>query len=161
VTAALAALAADGLGKRYGRRWALSDCTLQVPPGRVVGLVGPNGAGKTTLLHLVTDLERVCDHLVVLAASRVQVAGDVDDLLAAHCRLTGPRRDAAALPASCEVIDESHTDVQSSFIVRGPGPVYDPAWTVEELSLEDVVLAYMSRARHGAGRGRRGLSVLR
>ncbi len=111
--------------------------------------------------HLVADLERVCDHIVVLAASRVQVAGDVDDLLATHRRLTGPRRDAAALPAGYEVIDESHTDVQSSFIVRGPGPVYDPAWTVEELSLEDVVLAYMSRARRGTGLGRRGLSVLR
>jgi ABC-2 type transport system ATP-binding protein len=111
--------------------------------------------------HLVADLERVCDYLVVLASSRVQVAGDVDDLLAAHRRLTGPRRDASALPADYEVIDESHTDVQSSFIVRCAGPVYDPAWTVEELSLEDVVLAYMSRARHGAGAGRRGLSVLR
>jgi ABC-2 type transport system ATP-binding protein len=45
-----------GLGKRYGRRWALSDCTLSVPAGRVVGLVGPNGAGKTTLLHLAVGL---------------------------------------------------------------------------------------------------------
>src|SRR5213078_3805514 len=45
-----------GLGKRYGRRWALSDCTLAVPTGKVVGLVGPNGAGKTTLLHLAVGL---------------------------------------------------------------------------------------------------------
>ena len=45
-----------GLGKRYGRRWALSDCTLSVPAGRVVGLVGPNGAGKSTLLHLAVGL---------------------------------------------------------------------------------------------------------
>lgn len=50
------ALAADGLGKRYGRRWALSDCTLCVPAGRIVGLVGPNGAGKTTLLRLAVGL---------------------------------------------------------------------------------------------------------
>lgn len=41
------------LGKRYGRRWALSDCTLDIPAGRVVGLVGPNGAGKSTLLNLM------------------------------------------------------------------------------------------------------------
>jgi len=45
-----------GLGKRYGRRWALSDCTLSLPAGKVVGLVGPNGAGKTTLLHLAVGL---------------------------------------------------------------------------------------------------------
>jgi ABC-2 type transport system ATP-binding protein len=49
-------LMAHGLGKRYGRRWALSDCTLSVPAGRIVGLVGPNGAGKTTLLRLAVGL---------------------------------------------------------------------------------------------------------
>ena len=47
---------ARGLGKRYGRLWALTDCTLDIPAGRVVGLVGPNGAGKTTLLHLAVGL---------------------------------------------------------------------------------------------------------
>ena len=46
---------AQGLGKRYGKRWALKDCDLQIP-GDVVGLVGPNGAGKTTLLHLAVGL---------------------------------------------------------------------------------------------------------
>jgi ABC-2 type transport system ATP-binding protein len=49
---------AEGLSKRYGRRQALSDCTLAIPPGRVVGLVGPNGAGKTTLLHIAVGLLR-------------------------------------------------------------------------------------------------------
>jgi ABC-2 type transport system ATP-binding protein len=51
-----AVLETHGLGKRYGRHWALPDCTLDIPAGRVVGLVGPNGAGKTTLLHLATGL---------------------------------------------------------------------------------------------------------
>jgi ABC-2 type transport system ATP-binding protein len=49
-------VAADDLGKRYRRRWALQHCTLAVPRGRVIGLVGANGAGKTTLLHLVAGL---------------------------------------------------------------------------------------------------------
>jgi ABC-2 type transport system ATP-binding protein len=49
-------LQAQALGKKYGRRWALSDCTLDVPAGRVVGLVGPNGAGKSTLLHLAVGM---------------------------------------------------------------------------------------------------------
>src|SRR3984957_7206171 len=44
------------LGKRYGRTWALRDCTLAVPGGHVVALVGPNGAGKSTLLNLATGL---------------------------------------------------------------------------------------------------------
>jgi ABC-2 type transport system ATP-binding protein len=49
-------LVATGLGKRYRRTWALQDCSLSVPAGRVVALVGPNGAGTTTLLHLVAGL---------------------------------------------------------------------------------------------------------
>ena len=51
-----AVLRAEGLGKRYRRRWALSDCTLEIPAGHVTGLVGPNGAGKTTLLSLAVGL---------------------------------------------------------------------------------------------------------
>src|SRR5271154_4760523 len=51
-----AVLETSRLGKRFGRRWALSDCTLSIPEGKVVGLVGPNGAGKTTLLHLAVGL---------------------------------------------------------------------------------------------------------
>jgi len=278
---------ASGLGKAYRRAWALRDCTLAIPEGRVVGLVGPNGAGKTTLLrlaigllaptcgtisvlgqrpaagpaqlaqagfvaqdtpvyarmsvaghlrlgawlnpgwddalaqrrvaqagldlrqragslsggqraqlaltlalakrpglllldepaasldplarreflrglmeavaehgvsvvlssHLVADLERVCDYLVVLVASRVRVAGEVSALLASHHRLSGPRRDPGALPAGQEVIEESHTDKQSTLLVRTDQPVHDPSWTVTPVSLEDLVLGYMSRAR--------------
>jgi ABC-2 type transport system ATP-binding protein len=280
-------LRAEGLSKRYGRREALSGCTLAIPPGRVVGLVGPNGAGKTTLLHiavgllpptagrievlggqpasgaaqlakvgflaqdaptyaglsiadhlrfgahtnpgwdrqladdriaklgldpsqkagklsggqraqlaltlaiakrpdllvldepvasldplarreflqglmafiadhdagvilsshLVSDLERVCDYLIVLVASRVRVAGEVDDMLATHHRLTGARRDPADLPAGAEVVEDSHTDRQSTLIVRSTTPIDDPSFTVERLTLEDLVLAYMSQAR--------------
>jgi ABC-2 type transport system ATP-binding protein len=52
------AIETNTLGKRYGRRWALADCTLSVPAGQVTGLVGPNGAGKTTLLELAAGLLR-------------------------------------------------------------------------------------------------------
>jgi len=279
-------LEADGLGKRYGHKWALSECTLAIPAGKVVGLVGPNGAGKTTLLqlavgllrpdagsisvlgghpgttpgqlarvgfvaqdtptyaglsirdhlrfgarmnpgwdqdlaearigqlglyprqkagklsggqraqlaltlavakrpdlllldepvasldplarreflqglmevvaehdasvilssHLVADLERVCDYLVVLVDSRVRVAGDIDGLLASHYRLTGPRHDRDGLPSDQQVISESHTDKQSTLIVRTDAPILDPSWLVEQPDLEDLVLAYMTHA---------------
>lgn len=274
-------LRADGLTKRYGRRTALDDCTLEVPAGHVVGLVGPNGAGKSTLLnlavgmlqptsgsievlggvpaaspgqlakvgyvaqdtptyggmtvgehlrlgaalnpgwdedlahrrverlglpldqrarklsggqraqlaltlgiakrpqllvldepvasldplarreflqdlmeavaehelsvilssHLVSDLERTCDHLVVLVGSRVRLAGDMDDIIASHVRLSGPRD----LGHPGELVTVRHTDVQSTMVVRYDGPIADPAWTVGKLSLEDIVLAYMER----------------
>lgn|ERR1022692_1837467 len=273
----------DGLGKQYGRKWALQDCTLIIPEGKVVGLVGPNGAGKSTLLnlavgllaptsgtitvldgrpsdgpaqlgrvgfvaqdtptyaglsvakhlrmgaylnanwdqelaegridqlgldprqkagslsggqraqlaltlaiakrpelllldepvasldplarrqflqglmeivakhdvsvvlssHLIADLERVCDYLVVLVASHVQLGGEVPDLLATHHRLSGPRRDPRSLPVNQEVIEQSHTDKQSTFLVRTSEPILDPAWSVKPVTLEDLVLAYL------------------
>jgi ABC-2 type transport system ATP-binding protein len=102
--------------------------------------------------HLIGDMERVCDYLIVLVGSRVRVAGPVEDLLATHHLLSGPRRDPASLPGGMQVISASHTDVQTTLLVRADGPVLDPAWTVSEVGLEDLVLAYMSQA---AGRGRR------
>ena len=108
--------------------------------------------------HLVADLERVCDYLIVLVGSRVRVAGPVDELLAAHYLLAGPRRDPATLPDELTVISASHTDVQTTLLVRASGPVLDPAWTISEVGLEDLVLAYMSQAA-AAGHRRHHLEV--
>jgi ABC-2 type transport system ATP-binding protein len=296
-----AVLESQGLGKRYRRRWALTDCTLSIPAGRVTGLVGPNGAGKTTLLHmatgmlapttgtitvlggqpasgpdqlakvgfvaqeaptyaglsvadhlklgarmnpgwdavmaqdritrlgldlaqkagklsggqraqlaltlaiakrpqllmldepiasldplarreflqvlmeftaeqevsvvmsshLVADLERVCDYLIVLMASKVRLTGPVDELVATHYRLTGPRCDPAALPPGWDVIEASHTDRQSTLLVRTGTPVMDPAWTVDQVDLEDLVLAYMAQAPGSAPGYRRAQEAQR
>jgi ABC-2 type transport system ATP-binding protein len=108
--------------------------------------VAEHGTSVVMSSHLIADLERVCDYLVVLVASRVRVAGEVSALLAVHRRLVGPRRDPATLPAGVEVIEESHTDKQSVLLVRTGEPVYDPAWTVMPVSLEDLVLAYLNLA---------------
>ncbi len=96
--------------------------------------------------HVVSDLERVCDHVVVLVDSEVRVEGDVESLLASHHRLTGPRRDAATLPSDQHVVAESHTDRQSTFVIRTEAPILDPAWSVGSLGLEDLVLAHMEQA---------------
>jgi ABC-2 type transport system ATP-binding protein len=283
MSATVPAIEAAGLGKRYGRRWALQDCSLQIEAGRVCGLVGANGAGKTTLLrlltgmsrptmgvarvagrvpgddadflaeigylaqeiplyrrwtaedhlrmgrelnrrwddtgsrdrlrslripldqrvgtlsggqraqvalalalakkpsvllldepvaaldplarrevlstlgeavadggltvilssHLVTDLERVCDHLVVLADGRCVLADDLDDVLERHRLLVGPRRDIAALERQHTVLRVERTQRQVSVWLRLEGPLTDPTWQVEELSLEDIMLAYL------------------
>jgi ABC-2 type transport system ATP-binding protein len=277
------ALETSGLGKRYKRAWALRDCSLRLPAGRVAGLVGPNGAGKTTLLHLavgllrpdegnvrvlgespdgnaellarvgfvaqdtplyagfsadaliamgdhlnprwdaslargrlgrlgipldrkvrklsggqraqvalslalakrpelllldepvasldplarreflqglmgavaeegttvllsshlIADLERVCDYLVILYGGRVQVLGAVDDLLAEHMVLVGPRRDPADISAVGTVVSATHGERQSTLIVRSNGEAPD-GWDVHEASLEEIVLAYLA-----------------
>jgi ABC-2 type transport system ATP-binding protein len=283
-------LESRGLGMRYGRRWALTDCTLSIPGGHVVGLVGPNGAGKTTLLslatglltpssgtievlggtpaasaaqlarvgflaqdtplysrlsvadhlrlgahlnprwdsatardridrlgldagqkagklsggqraqlaltlaiakrpellildepiasldplarreflrslmeftaaeqasvimssHLVADLERVCDYLIVLVSSRVRLAGEVEELLGTHWLLTGPRSDPGTWPAHWRVISSRHTGRQTTLLVRTDNPILDSAWTVAQVDMEDLVLAYMSPAADAA-----------
>jgi ABC-2 type transport system ATP-binding protein len=111
--------------------------------------VAEQGLSVVLSSHLIADLERVCDYLIVLVASRVQVAGPVEELLATHHLLTGPRRDPATLPAGQQAISASHTDRQTTLLVRTSGPVLDPAWTVSEVGLEDLVLAYMRQAASG------------
>jgi ABC-2 type transport system ATP-binding protein len=104
--------------------------------------------GLTVVLssHLIGDLERVCDYLIVLSASRTQVAGDIDQLLASHRVLTGPRRGMVAGGAGvAAVVQETHTERQSTLLVRTNGPIADPAWSVGELGLEELVLAYLGQ----------------
>jgi ABC-2 type transport system ATP-binding protein len=100
--------------------------------------------------HLLADVERVCDHLIVLAAGRIRLAGDVDELLAAHKLLVGARCDPARLPADQTVIQQSHTDRQSTLLVHTTKPILDPSWTVTDVGLEDLVLAYMAAPSAGA-----------
>jgi len=271
------------LGKRYGTTWALQDCSVQVPRGRVSALVGPNGAGKTTLLrllvgltsptsgraevlglapgpsaqflarigylaqevplykrlsaddhlaigahlnvnwdasgarerlaalrvpterpiatlsggqraqvplglalakqpqvllldepvaaldplarreflaslseavaegdlsvilssHLLHDLEQICDHVILLASSRTQICDDIDNVLASHRMLLGPRRTVSDTERMFNVIKATHTANQTRLLVHLDGPILDPSWEVSEVSLEEIVLAYM------------------
>jgi len=108
--------------------------------------VAEQGLSVVLSSHLVADLERVCDYLIVLVASRIQVAGEVDDLLGSHHRLSGPLREPHRLPTSQKVITASCTDKQSNLLIRTDEPILDPAWTITPVSLEDLVLAYMSPA---------------
>ncbi len=99
--------------------------------------------------HLVADIERICDYLVVLSASQVQLCGDVEGLLGAHRALSGPRRQTASLGGKYEIVTEQHTERHSTFLVRCDGPVDEPWWDVNEVGLEELVLAYMRRGRDG------------
>ena len=113
--------------------------------------VAENDTSVILSSHLVSDLERVCDYLVVLVSSRVQLAGETDDLLAQHHRIVCTRRQESDLPAGLEVIWAEHTDRQSTFIVRSNSELPAGDWSAEHFELEDLVLTYMERAvDHGA-----------
>ncbi|MFK3982191.1 ABC transporter ATP-binding protein [Micromonospora sp. NPDC050397] len=90
--------------------------------------------------HLLGDLEQVCDHLIVLANGRVQLAGDVSDLLAVHYRVTG-------LPVGAELVHTEQSQGRTSMIVRSGEPVRGGA----AVGLEEIALAYLTRAANGTG----------
>jgi ABC-2 type transport system ATP-binding protein len=278
----MSALRTKALGKRYGSKWALRDCSLEIPSGSVTALLGPNGAGKTTLLqlavglldptagrievlgqdprsrdvlarigfvaqehplhksfsiaetikfgehlnpafdaelareriarlglslehktgklsggqqaqvaltlalakrpelllldepvasldprarreflntvmeavtdsgmtvilssHIVADLERVCDHVVILSEAEPLLVAPIDDVVATHRLLTGPRSDASTVARVHNVIRESHSARQTTLLVRANGHVYDACWSLHEVDFEEIVLAYL------------------
>jgi ABC-2 type transport system ATP-binding protein len=112
--------------------------------------------GELTIVlssHLIADIERICDHLILLADSRVQLCGDIDALLAEHRVLVGPRKDTTAIARAHTIVREDSTARQTTLLVRLNGPVIDPAWAVEETNLEEMVLGYMTQGGAGAGTG--------
>jgi ABC-2 type transport system ATP-binding protein len=103
--------------------------------------------GLTVVLssHLVVDLERVCDHMIQLCESRVQVCGDIDELLASHTMLVGPSKDTGAIERAHTVVQATRTPRQTRLLVRLSGPVTDPAFEASDVSFEELVLGYMSQ----------------
>ncbi|MCX4771940.1 ABC transporter ATP-binding protein [Streptomyces sp. NBC_01260] len=100
--------------------------------------------------HLLGDLERVCDYLIVMGSGRVQMAGEADDLVASHYRLVGAPGDFDDLPSTIEVIQADNTARQSTLIVHSPGPIPYSISGATHLDLEDIILAYMSRAANAS-----------
>jgi len=126
-------------------------------------------SGLTVLLssHIIGDLERVCDYLIILSASHVQLAGDMQKMQRTHKRLIGPRQDEAAVASVHTVIEARHTDRQTTLLVRTNGPLFDPSWEVQDVSMEDMVLAYLGQQTRDrvpappSARARNGREVLK
>jgi ABC-2 type transport system ATP-binding protein len=284
VSDAAVALEATRLGKRYGHKWGLEDCSFQLPNGRIAALVGPNGAGKSTLLrmaagitrpsagevrvfghspqeqtvdvlrqvgyldqerplyrsfrveemlrfgqklnpswdasaargylndleipidsrvsklsvgqqaqvaltmclakrpalllldepvaaldpvareglmhvllrsvvddnstvllssHAIADLVTVCDFVIILSASRVHVADDLDYVLASHRLLVASSEEAPQLPSGVVVISATNSERETKLLVRLEQPVSAPSWRVVEPTLDEIVIAYL------------------
>jgi ABC-2 type transport system ATP-binding protein len=105
------------------------------------------GGDLTVVLssHLLVDLERICDHLILLAASRVQLCGDIETLLGEHQVLVGPSKATAAIQRTHTVVQAVRTPRQTTLLIRGSGPVIDPAFEAADVSLEEMILAYMGQ----------------
>ena len=101
--------------------------------------------------HNVADVERVCDHLVIISAGRVVAAGDLDAFRDGHRLLVGPRAgdaELAALAAAGEGVRATHTDRQTTVLLRAAGPDASPPgarWEAAPIGFEDVVIEYLSR----------------
>ncbi|GAA2804749.1 ABC transporter ATP-binding protein [Crossiella cryophila] len=112
--------------------------------------------GMTVLLstHVVAELGGVTDHLVLLADGALLVDDAVDDILGSHRYYVGPRSTAPPVPG--EVVRASHTDHQSTFLLRVPPPLEPPAvaapWTSREMTLEDFVLTQLETKRANSRR---------
>src|SRR4029077_12270062 len=95
--------------------------------------------------HLIADLERTCDHLILLSASRVQLCGDIDTLLAEHQVLVGPAKDTTAIERDHVLVQAVRTPRQQTLLIRGNAPVFDPAFEASDVGLEELVLGYMGQ----------------
>jgi ABC-2 type transport system ATP-binding protein len=95
--------------------------------------------------HLIADLERVCDYLVLLSNGHVELAGPTDELLATHRMFVGSREQAESLGHVHSVVSASYTERQATVMVRLGGRSFqDSAWKVRPVTLEELVLAYMT-----------------
>jgi ABC-2 type transport system ATP-binding protein len=106
--------------------------------GTLMAEAAEHGTTVVMSSHVVSDLEGSCDHLLLIGGGRVRLAGDLDDLLAAHTLLTGPVGDLA--PHT--VVESRTTGRQLTALVRPNGPLAD-GWQSARPSLEELVLAHL------------------
>ncbi|GGX87872.1 ABC transporter ATP-binding protein [Streptomyces anandii] len=98
--------------------------------------------GTTIVLssHVVAELEESCDHLLLIGGGQVRMAGDIDDLLAAHTRVTAPAADADLTGHT--VVESRTTGRQLTALLRPGGPLPED-WRTFAPSLEELVLAHL------------------
>ena len=116
----------------------------------VLTAAAADGVSVVLSSHVLTELERVADYLILMSRGRVQVAGEVDDLLACHRMLTGPAAEADRYTER-PVVQASRAAAQAHLLVRATADDPVPAgWEVHQVGLEELVLAYLRQPGAGA-----------
>jgi ABC-2 type transport system ATP-binding protein len=111
----------------------------------VMTAIADEGVSVVLSSHVLAELERVADYLVLLSSGSVQVAGAVDGLLASHRVLTGPATDAGRYAERLNVVHDRRGGAQAHLLVRTNGTT-DPVpagWEAHPVSLEELTLAYL------------------
>ena len=127
--------------------------------GSLMAAVTEDGMSVLFSSHVVAELERVADYLIVLSRGQVQMAGSVDDLLAGHCVLTGPAAEAGTLTARLPVIHGRRAGGQAHLLVRcGSDEAAPHGWQAHQVSLEELVLSYLREPEASALPGPAALS---
>lgn len=106
--------------------------------------VAETGATVVVASHVVADIERIADHIVLLSDGRVRLEGNVEELLTSHRLLTGARRPLGRIGGVEEIVRERHSGRQLTLLARLAAPVVDPSWSVDQIGLEELLLAYMA-----------------
>jgi ABC-2 type transport system ATP-binding protein len=109
--------------------------------------VADSGATVVVASHVVADIERIADHIVLLSDGRVRLEGNVEELLASHRLLTGGSRPLGRIGGVSEIVRERSSGRQMTLLARLSAPVADPTWSVDEIGLEELLLAYMAPER--------------
>ncbi|HET7245331.1 MAG TPA: ABC transporter ATP-binding protein [Streptosporangiaceae bacterium] len=116
----------------------------------VLAAAADDGVSVVLSSHVLAELERVADYLILLSRGRVQVAGEVDDLLASHRILTGPAAEAGQY-ADRPVVHVRRGAAQAHLLVRAtPDDPVPPGWEAHPVGLEELTLAYLREPGAGA-----------
>ncbi len=111
----------------------------------VMSAMAGDGLSVVLSSHVLVELERVADYLILLSHGSVQVAGEATDLLACHRMLTGPAAEADRYAGRLNVVHARRDGARAHLLIRtsaSTGPVL-PGWAAHPVSLEELVLAYL------------------
>jgi ABC-2 type transport system ATP-binding protein len=111
----------------------------------VMTAASADGLSVVLSSHVLAELERVANYLIVLSRGQLQLAGKVDELLAGHRVLVGPAAESATLAGRLQVVHAAQDGDESRMLIAAADPDVLPpdGWREHQPSLEETALAYL------------------